>query len=104
MGGRTKLEAAEALAAAGIAAGPCNDAADLVADEHLARREMLVELEAADGATYLVPGNPVHVAGTRPRPDRRAPWLGEDTDSILGDELGLDAERIAALRADGIVA
>jgi crotonobetainyl-CoA:carnitine CoA-transferase CaiB-like acyl-CoA transferase len=104
MAGRPKLEVAQALAAAGIAAGPCNDAADVIGDEHLQRRRMLVELEDAEGATYLVPGNPVHVAGTRPHPDRRAPWLGEDTDTVLGDELSLSPDRIAALRADGIIA
>jgi crotonobetainyl-CoA:carnitine CoA-transferase CaiB-like acyl-CoA transferase len=30
--------------------------------------------------------------------------LGQDTDAILADLLGLDENRIAALRADGTVA
>jgi hypothetical protein len=32
------------------------------------------------------------------------PWVGEDTDDILGKELGLSVDEVAALRADGVVA
>ncbi len=32
------------------------------------------------------------------------PWVGEQTNEILETELGLPADEVAALRADGIVA
>jgi len=35
-------------------------------------------------------------------PETRMPWLGEHTDEVLSAELGLDADRLAALRAAGI--
>jgi crotonobetainyl-CoA:carnitine CoA-transferase CaiB-like acyl-CoA transferase len=98
-----KLEIAELLAKAGIPAGPCNDAADVIADPHVALRNMLIPFERPDGNPYLVPGNPVRVAGAKPFVDRRAPWLGEDTDDILGDVLGLDAAAISNLRNSGII-
>ena len=52
---------------------------------------------------YVVPGNPIKMSGFAPPPDRRGPWLGEHTDDILRDLLGLDDERITTLRAEGIV-
>ena len=36
-------------------------------------------------------------------PETRMPWLGEHTDDVLPQELGLTADEIAALRADGVV-
>jgi hypothetical protein len=30
--------------------------------------------------------------------------LGADTDTVLGDELGLSPDELAALRADGVIA
>jgi formyl-CoA transferase len=31
------------------------------------------------------------------------PWLGEHTDEVLAGELGLSADRLAALRASGVI-
>ncbi|MGI9603266.1 MAG: hypothetical protein ACR2QE_15365 [Acidimicrobiales bacterium] len=31
------------------------------------------------------------------------PWLGEHADEVLGAELGLDADRLAALRGGGVI-
>ena len=42
----TKVEAADALGAAGVAAGPCLTADEVVADPHVAARDMLVEMPA----------------------------------------------------------
>jgi formyl-CoA transferase len=58
---RTRLEACEALSAAGIAAGPCFTDDEVVADEHVAARHMLVEMPRTDGVEQpvLIPGNPV---------------------------------------------
>ena len=36
-------------------------------------------------------------------PESRVPWLGEHTDAVLPDELGLDAAAIDALVADGVI-
>jgi crotonobetainyl-CoA:carnitine CoA-transferase CaiB-like acyl-CoA transferase len=98
-----KLEVAGLLADAGIPAGPCNNAADVIADPHVALRNMLIPFDRGDGGTYVVPGNPVRLSGAEPITDRRAPWLGEDTDAALNDLLGLDDARIAELRAAGII-
>ena len=77
----------------------------IVGDEHLAVRNMLVEVPRPDGVdqAVLVPGNPVKMSATPEGPETRPPWLGEHTDGVLGRELGLDAGAIAALRDRGVV-
>jgi crotonobetainyl-CoA:carnitine CoA-transferase CaiB-like acyl-CoA transferase len=104
--GQTRQEACAALAAAGLAAGPCLIDAEVVADPHLASRNMLVAMDRPDGVEQpvLVPGNPVKIDGLPEADDTRVPWLGEHTDAVLGDELGLDAAALADLRAAGVVA
>ncbi|MFI5021003.1 MAG: CaiB/BaiF CoA transferase family protein [Alphaproteobacteria bacterium] len=51
----------------------------------------------------LAPGIPVRGVGEVASPLRRAPLLGEHTDQILGDELGLDEAEISELRRQDIV-
>ncbi|MEO7572485.1 MAG: CaiB/BaiF CoA-transferase family protein [Acidimicrobiales bacterium] len=104
--GRTRLEACAALSAAGIAAGPCYRDDEVVTDEHVAARHMLVEVPRSDGIDepLLVPGNPVKMTNVAEGPETRMPWLGEHTDEVLGTELGLDAAALANLRDDGTIA
>lgn len=103
---KTRLEACQLLGKAGIAAGPCWRDSELVDDPHVADRSMLVAIERTDGVAQpvLVPGNPVKLTASPDHDDRRVPWLGEHTDRVLREELGLDADTIAGLRADGVVA
>jgi crotonobetainyl-CoA:carnitine CoA-transferase CaiB-like acyl-CoA transferase len=102
----TRLEACAALSAAGIAAGPCYRDEEIVADPHVANRHMLVEMPRTDGEAQpvLIPGNPVKLTNVAEGPEARVPWLGEHTDQVLRDELGLTADQIAELRADGTIA
>jgi crotonobetainyl-CoA:carnitine CoA-transferase CaiB-like acyl-CoA transferase len=102
---RTKLEAAQELTAAGIAAGPSNAAPDVIADPHVAARDMLVEMLRTDDAAepVLIPGNPVKMSKVAEGPETRVPWVGEHTDDVLRAELALDDTRLAALRAAGVI-
>jgi crotonobetainyl-CoA:carnitine CoA-transferase CaiB-like acyl-CoA transferase len=104
-GGLTKLEACTALAAAGIPAGPCFDGEELVGDPHVALRDMLVEIPRVDGVDtpVLTPGNPVWMSKVARGPERRMPWLGEHTDAVLSDELGLTDSELADLRDAGVI-
>ena len=103
---RTKVEAAEVLTAAGVAAGPCHDAAEVTADPHLAARNMLVEMERTDGVdgVVIVPGNPVKLSKVAEGPETRVPWVGEHTDEVLRRELGLGDGELEALAGDGVIA
>jgi crotonobetainyl-CoA:carnitine CoA-transferase CaiB-like acyl-CoA transferase len=104
----TKFEAADALSAAGLAAGPCLAPPEVIADPHVAARHMLVEVPRTDDpdgelGPVLVPGNPVKMSKVAEGPETRVPWLGEHTAEVLDRELGLGAEDVAKLRAEGVV-
>ena len=103
--GRSKREACAALAAVGIAAGPCYSEAEVAADPHVAARRMLVALERTDGVAQpvLAPGNPVKLQGVPDGPDGRVPWVGEHTDEVLRTELGLGDDELASLRDAGVL-
>jgi formyl-CoA transferase len=101
---KTKLEAATALCEAGIVAGPSNRAEDIVADPHVALRDMLIEVPRPDAeAPYLVVGNPVKMTRLAEGPVRPVPRLGQHTDELLRGALSLSDEEIAALRAKGAI-
>jgi crotonobetainyl-CoA:carnitine CoA-transferase CaiB-like acyl-CoA transferase len=96
----TKVEAATALTAAGVAAGPCFDANEVLDDPHLHGRDMLTKLDS--GA--VVPGNPVKLSAVHAPDDKTLPGIGEHTAGVLRDELGLDDDAISDLAAGGVIA
>jgi formyl-CoA transferase len=102
----TRIEACEAMSAAGLAAGPCFRDDEVVVDPHVAARHMLVEMPRTDDVEQpvLVPGNPVKLSGVAEGPETRVPWLGEHTDAVLSHELGLSPADLARLRSDGVIA
>ena len=102
---RTKLDAARQLTAAGVAAGPCSSATDVIADPHVAARHMLVQVEGVEGVEQpvLVPGNPVKLSRMDDTPATCLPAVGEHTDEVLGEELGLGEAELADLAAAGVI-
>ncbi len=104
--GRSRLEACELLAGAGIPAGPCFTDDEVVADPHVDRRDMLVAMDRVDGVhePILVPGNPVKLSEVAIGPETRVPWLGEHTDEVLRRELSLDDAELDGLRERGVIA
>jgi crotonobetainyl-CoA:carnitine CoA-transferase CaiB-like acyl-CoA transferase len=101
----TKHEAANALAEGGVPAAPCNAQFDVINDPHVAARRMLVEIPRIDASAepVLVPGNPIKLSAVAEGPERSVPLLGEHTDQVLADELGLDAAALAALRKAKVI-
>lgn len=104
-GERNRLDVCKALSEAGIAAGPCARAEELVSDPHVAARHMLVGINRTDGVDQpvLVPGNPALIVDRSEGGDRRIPWLGEHTDEVLRGELGLTDAAIEGLRSSSVV-
>jgi crotonobetainyl-CoA:carnitine CoA-transferase CaiB-like acyl-CoA transferase len=103
-GDKSKLEAARALAEAGVAAGPVNDAADVATDEHFTRHHMLIEVpHGGYDDPLLVPGNPVKFLGGEPDLSTALPRVGEDTREVLA-EAGLSDQEIDSLIEGSVVA
>jgi 2-methylfumaryl-CoA isomerase len=65
---------------------------------------MFQEVEAPGIGTYLMPSSPLNFEACERLPARRAPMLGEHTDEVLADVLGLTDAEIGRLYDDGVVA
>jgi formyl-CoA transferase len=101
---RTRLEACRTLAEQGIPSGPSNTAEDIYADPHVRARNMLIEVPRPDGGNpLLVVGNPVKMSRVAEGPVERFPSLGQHTDEVLSETLGLGDDALAALRRDGVI-
>jgi formyl-CoA transferase len=90
----------EMLAAAGVACGAVLDSGEVLTNEHLRARGMVVDLEHPERGRYPMLGNPVRLSDS-PTDVRPAPKLGEHTQDVLSNLLGLSAEEIAKLKQDG---
>jgi 2-methylfumaryl-CoA isomerase len=65
---------------------------------------MFSVLEQPGIGEYLVPGSPLDFSALERQAPRRAPVLGEHTDQVLAEVLGMGDGQIGALRDRGIVA
>jgi formyl-CoA transferase len=67
---------------------------------------MLVAHPRTDGVEQpvLLPGLPIKFADVSEGPETRVPWLGEHTNHVLAQELGLDDAALASLRDQGVIA
>ncbi len=93
----SKREAMTALAEAGVCASQVYETSDLFTDPHLIEREFIHELHHADHGDIRLLGWPARMSRSRVEMSA-APLLGEHTDEVLGEDLGLDAAAIAGLR------
>ena len=91
------------LLAADVPHAPVWDYATLLADPQAAARGLRVTVKDPRGDPVDLIGSPFHIAGASLPEVRCPPELGADTQQVLGQILGLDAGRIAELRASGVV-
>ena len=99
---RDKHEAMRLLGGAGIPAGAVLDTAELNADADFERRGIMQTVQHPSNGAFKMPGWPVRFEGPPPQVTP-APLLGQHTDEVLGDWLGLDARQVAALRGEGVL-
>jgi crotonobetainyl-CoA:carnitine CoA-transferase CaiB-like acyl-CoA transferase len=90
-------DAVDALLRAGIAAAPSNDGTHLIADKDLAGVSLAWSDtgELAKGLPYALDGSGLAIG-------RAAPDLGQHTNDVLRDILGLSDAEIARLEAAGV--
>jgi crotonobetainyl-CoA:carnitine CoA-transferase CaiB-like acyl-CoA transferase len=99
---REPAAAAAVLQEAGIPAAPVENGRDLVEDdEHLRARGFYVALRHPVAGEFLHEGICVRLADTPGRIERPAPTLGQHTDEVLRELLGLDERELVRLRTDG---
>ena len=93
------------LSGTGVAWGPYQTFAQLVADDPRCSlaNPLFEQVEHPGVGRYRMPGSPLWFDGVGRAPVRRAPVLGEHTDEILADVLGLSAREIGRLHDSGTV-
>jgi succinate--hydroxymethylglutarate CoA-transferase len=91
------------LKAAGIPCGRINSVAQALDDPHTAARSMIETVEHPLLGALRTVGIPFKFSDTPASVRQAPPVLGQHTDEILANDLGLDAGAIAALRADGVI-
>lgn len=91
-----------AMAVADVPASRLYTIADLASDAHYQARGNIERIPALVGGTIAVPGIVPRLSATPGAVHRRAPRLGEHSDTVL-HELGHDDVAIAALRARKVV-
>jgi len=100
---RTLEEAMKVLGAAGAAAAPVYDAPQLLADEHLSARGSFLRVDDPDLGPITVQAPVARMSGTPGRVAHLGRALGADNDDVFGGLLGVPSERLAALRAAGVI-
>jgi crotonobetainyl-CoA:carnitine CoA-transferase CaiB-like acyl-CoA transferase len=91
------------LKAAGVPCGRINTVAQAFDDPHTAARHMIETAEHPVIGTLKMIGIPFKFSDTRGSVRRAPPVLGQHTDEILSQDLGMDAQAIAALRAGKVI-
>jgi len=97
---RTKKEWVELLEAAGVPNGPINDIAQVFAEPQVQARGVKIELEHAVAGKLPMVASPMRFSGTPLEHKLAPPVLGQHTDEVLRELLGMNAAQIAALRAE----
>ena len=101
----SSMDAAAALALldqANVAAGPIYDVRDMFADPQFRARGLFQEV-TVDGEPLNIPALVPLLARTPGKTDWPGPAVGAHNDAVLGDVLNLDADQIAALKAEGVI-
>ncbi len=97
---------AAAFAGSGVLWGPFQDFAELVTHDPRCSpaNPLFAEIEQPGIGRYLMPGSPLDFGAAPREPTRPAPRLGEHTDLVLSELLGLTAAEIGRLHDAGIAA
>ena len=100
---RGSAEWVAALDAANVPCGPINDMAQVFADPHTQARALRRDLPHPACGSVPQVANPIRYSGTPVEYERPPPTLGQHTDEVLRELLGIDPSETARLRQAGAV-
>ena len=101
---KTTAEWLEILQDCGMPYAPINDVKDSLEHPHSQAREMVVEVDHPECGPVKLLNTPVKYSHAKPGIRTAPPTLGQHTDEILTEILGIDQSRISELKRDSIVA
>ena len=104
--GKTLAQIEAAFAGSGVLWGPFQDFATLVNHDPRCStaNPLFAEVDQPGIGRYLAPGLPLDFGAAPRQATRPAPLLGEHTDQVLGEVLGLSGAEIGRLHDAGIAA
>lgn len=100
--GRSREALLAELNDASVPGGPINSIAEVFDDPQARHRELALTLAHSRGVDVPSLRSPLRFSRT-PVTHRAPPMLGEHTARVLGEEFGIDAQRLAQLRERGVV-
>ncbi len=86
-----------------VPCAPVRELPEVVADPHMHARGSLKRVDHPLLGPVVLPTGPLHFEGAPPKELQPSKEMGADTDSVLGDWLGLSAEELASLHEEGVV-
>ena len=98
----TKYEVMRALNAGGVPCGPILDMKELIEDQSLAERGIVVEVAHPERGTFKTVGCPIKLSDS-PVEVTTPPLLGEHTEEILKDIVGFADSEIEEARETGAI-
>lgn len=100
---KTVAEWVDGLASRGVPCSPVNNIAQVFDDPQVKARGMRIDLphEAAGEGTVPLIANPVKMSGSPVQYRYAPPTLGQHTNQVLQELLGIDDEEVGALAASG---
>jgi len=100
---RTQRDWLAALEAVGVPCGPINRLDQVFADPQVQARRMRIDLPHPRSGTVPQVGNPLRFSTTPVTYTQAPPLLGEHTEAVLTERLGLSKPSLADLVARGVV-
>jgi crotonobetainyl-CoA:carnitine CoA-transferase CaiB-like acyl-CoA transferase len=100
---RRKAQWLAALEAAKVPCGAINNLAEVFADPQVTGRGMVTQWDHPLTPGLRLVSSPMKLGATPVRADLPPPLLGQHTGEVLGEVLGWDEDRIAALRQQGVI-
>lgn len=100
---RNKSDWIEALNRAKVPCGPINNLAEVFADPQVQARQMVNHHTHPLNPQLELVASPIKLSETPVRVESPPPLLGQHTDDILRNRLGLSPQAIADLRQQGVV-
>ena len=91
------------LEAAGVPCGPINNLDQVFADPQVQYRGMKFDMPHPGAGKVPLVASPMRLSETPVQYRRAPPLLGQDTEAVLAQLLGMDPARIAALRKQRII-
>jgi len=86
-----------------VPVGAINNIAQSLEEPQVIARGLMVKIPHPKNPEFAMVGSPIKMSGTPVEYVRPAPMLGQHTDEVLGERLGLSAEQLGQLKAGGVI-